>query len=69
MLVEQTEIYEIVKKAVTDAIKQERLNLYFTMLPEVNDSEMQEIVTDLGIPAPKEDDEYIDITEFLANEN
>ena len=69
MLVEQTEIYNIVKKAVTDAIKQERLNLYFTMLPEVNDSEMQEIVTDLGIPAPKEDDEYIDITEFLANEN
>ena len=69
MLVEQTEIYDIVKKAVTDAIKQERLNLYFTMLPEVNDSEMQEIVTDLGIPAPKEDDEYIDITEFLANEN
>jgi len=69
MLVEQTEIYEIVKKAVTDAIKQERLNLYFTMLPEVNDSEMQEIVTELGIPDPKEDDEYIDITDFFANEN
>jgi hypothetical protein len=69
MVVEQTEIYNLVKRAVTEAIHQERVNLYFSMLPAVDDAEMDEIRTELGSPSVQKIEDYIDITELLANEN
>ena len=69
MVVEQTEIYNLVKRAVTDAIHQERMNLYFSMLPEVDESEMREIISELGSPSKNNEEDYIDITELFVNEN
>jgi len=60
MVVEQTEIYNLVKRAVTEAIHQERVNLYFSMLPAVDDSEMDEIRTELGSPFVQKLEDYLD---------
>lgn len=67
MVVEQTEIYNLVKRAVTDAIHLERVNLYFSMLPSVDEIEMDEIIAELGSPSVQKTEDYIDITELFSN--
>ncbi len=53
--------------AVTEAIREERINLYFSLLPDVSDEEMRDI--EKTFSAPAENDEYEDISGWFLSES
>jgi hypothetical protein len=57
----------IVKESVIEAIKAERFKFYESMLFEVTEPEMNDIINLYG-PKPVEK-QYIDITDWFGNEN
>ncbi len=61
------EFYDLIKMAVAEAIREERVNLYFSLLPNVSDNEMQDI--EKSFTSLDETTEYEDITDWFINES
>ncbi|MBI5325484.1 MAG: hypothetical protein HZB41_09495 [Ignavibacteriae bacterium] len=61
----QNDMYIMIKRAVSEAIKEERMNLYSSLLPEVDDEEMKDIISKHGTPS--KNNEYDDITNLIIN--
>jgi hypothetical protein len=57
----------IVKESVIEAIKTERFKFYESLISEVTEPEMNDIINLYG-PNPV-DKQYIDITDWFGNEN
>ncbi len=64
---DSSEIYKMIKLAVTEAIREEKMNMYFASLPTVSDAEMQEI-DQLSLPSDNSED-YLNITSWFSNAN
>jgi len=65
--IQKIELYKIIKSAVSEAIREERINLYFSMLPYAADdenAELENIVT-----TADSDNDYIDISDMFADES
>ena len=56
MVIKNQELYELIKKAVKEAMEEEALKLRLEMLPHVTDKEQQEIEKLFGKEPPKEKD-------------
>ncbi len=54
---DSSEIYKMIKLAVTEAIREEKMNMYFASLPTVSDAEMQEI-DQLSLPSDNSEDYF-----------
>ncbi len=64
---DSSEIYKMIKLAVTEAMREEKMNMFFASLADVSDEEMQEIER---IPLPSDNSEdYLNISSWFANEN
>ncbi|OGU10890.1 MAG: hypothetical protein A2X61_16805 [Ignavibacteria bacterium GWB2_35_12] len=63
----QNDMYLMIKRAVSEAIKEERMNLYFSLLPEVDDEEMKDIISQQG--GPQKNNEYEDLNSLIDAEN
>ncbi len=57
----------LIKESVTEALSEERMSFYETVIPFVSDIEMQDIVNTHGDKPEKT--EYVDMTSWFANEN
>ena len=64
---DSSEIYKMIKLAVTEAIREEKMNMFFASLPTVSEAEMQEIDT-LPLPSDNSED-YLNISSWFANAN
>ncbi|MCL5990659.1 MAG: hypothetical protein M1419_00970 [Bacteroidetes bacterium] len=63
----QNDMYLMIKRAVSEAIKEGRMNLYLSLLPEVDDEEMKDIISKLGTPS--KNDEYEKLNSLINAEN
>ncbi|MBE9011529.1 hypothetical protein IQ250_15070 [Pseudanabaenaceae cyanobacterium LEGE 13415] len=63
------ELKALIKESVREVIREERLNLCQALIPYVSDEEQQEIEAEFGSPDDDEDDEWIDMTEWVKNGN
>ena len=57
----------LIKEAISETIKAERMKLIEAIIPKVSELEMEDIIDLYGNkPEPKE---YVDMTSWLENEN
>lgn len=61
------ELKAIIKESVQEALKEERLLLYQTLIPYITDQEQTDIENELGKPSDYEADEMIDMTNWVKN--
>ncbi|MHA1887514.1 MAG: hypothetical protein ACTSX0_05785 [Promethearchaeota archaeon] len=60
---------EILKESVREVIKEERMTLYEIMIPYVSDKELNEIHKKYGSPSDYDEGDFVDMTEWIRNEN
>ncbi len=65
---EATTLKAIIKESVREVIQEERLFLLQSLIPPVNNQEMQEIVEKFDSPSNYEEDKFVDMTDWLNYE-
>lgn len=58
----------IIKETVKEALQEERLSLLESLIPPVNNQEMQEIVEKFDSPSNYDEDEFVDMAYWLNYE-
>ncbi len=58
---------EIIKQTVKEALKEERLVLYDTLIPTVSSEEQAEIDSVSGSPEDYDETEFEDMTDWVLN--
>ncbi|MFM7441172.1 MAG: hypothetical protein ACKO2V_21680 [Snowella sp.] len=64
---ETQELKTLIKESVREVLREERLILCHTLMPYISEPEQKEIETELGSPSDYEDDELIDMTDWVKN--
>jgi hypothetical protein len=59
------ELKTLIKESVREVIKEERLALCDALIPYIDPVEQAEIESEFGIPADYEDQELIDMTNWI----
>jgi hypothetical protein len=59
------ELKTLIKESVREVIKEERLALCDALIPYIDPAEQAEIESEFGIPADYEDQELIDMTNWI----
>ena len=62
---ETQELKILIKESVREVLREERLMLCQILMPYVSDDEQSEINADFGCPADYEDDELVDMTDWV----
>ena len=52
--IEETQLYELIKRAVREVIREEEFALFLSRIPEMSDEEMEEINAQGDIPGPED---------------
>jgi len=60
-----SELKVLIKESVREVLREERLLLCQILMPYVSDDEQAEIDADFGSPSYYEDDELIDMTDWV----
>ena len=60
-----SELKVLIKESVREVLREERLLLCQILMPYVSDDEQAEIEADFGSPSDYEDDELIDMTDWV----
>ena len=60
-----SELKVLIKESVREVLREERLLLCQILMPYVSDYEQAEIDADFGSPSDYEDDELIDMTDWV----
>ncbi len=61
----QAELKQLIKESVREVLKEERLGLYELLIPYVSNEEMKEIKEKYGIPSNYDENEFVDMTEWV----
>ena len=64
-----SELKVLIKESVREVLREERLLLCQILMPYVSDDEQSEIDADFGFPSDYEDDELIDMTDWVKYSN
>ncbi len=59
----------LIKESIREVLKEEGLSIIKTSIPDVSDEEQAEINAQFGSPSDYEDQELIDMTEWVKNGN
>ncbi len=60
------ELKKLIKESVKEAIKEERINLYLSIIPYVTEKEQKEIERLYGDPSKYDEKKFKDITKWLG---
>lgn len=60
-----SELKVLIKESVREVLREERLLLCQILMPYVSDDEQAEIDADFGSPSDYEDDELVDMTDWV----
>ena len=63
----QQKLELLIKSAVAEAIREERFNLQFALLPTVTNKELKEIEAQFGEPKNYQNSDYEDITNWFGS--
>lgn len=63
----KTLIQETVRETMLEVLKKERLALCLALIPRVSDREMREIEEQFGSPSDYDQDEFINMTDWVRN--
>jgi len=63
----KTLIQETVIETMLEVLKKERLALCLALIPRVSDREMREIEKQFGSPSDYDQDEFINMTDWVRN--
>lgn len=55
----------LIKESIREVLQEERLSLIQVLIPSVNDQEMQEISEKFGTPDNYNEDDFVDMTNWL----
>lgn len=66
---ENQELKNLIKESVREVLREERLLLCNMLMPYVSDQEQEELDQELGKPQDYENEELIDMTDWLNNES
>ena len=62
---ETKELKILIKESVREVLREERLMLCHDLIPYVTDEEQEEIEANIGSPSDHENDELIDMTNWV----
>lgn len=62
---ETQELKALIKESVGEVLREERLLLCQVLMPYISDEEQAEIETEFGFPSDYNDDELIDMTNWV----
>ena len=65
MNIEEKALKDIIKQSIKEVLREERLNLYLSILPRVSNKEMKEIERLYGSPEDYNKADFIDKTDWL----
>lgn len=60
------ELKKVIKESVKEAIKEERLNLYLSIIPYVSKKEQKEIEKLYGEPSKYDETKFKDMTKWIG---
>ncbi len=63
------ELKEMIKQSVREVLKEERLALYEILVPDVSKKELEEIRDKFGMPDRYSEEDFVDMTDWIKNEN
>ena len=66
-MMEIQELRALIKESVREVLQEERLLLQQVLIPFVSDEEQTELDAIFGSPANYDDEEFIDMTEWVKN--
>ena len=64
---ENQELKALIKESVREVLREERLLLCQLLMPYISDEEQAEIEAEFGVPSDYEDEELIDMTDWVRN--
>ena len=64
---ETKELKALIKESVREVLREERLMLCGSLIPYITDEEQAEIEEEFGSPSDYENDEMIDMTDWVKN--
>jgi hypothetical protein len=63
----KTLIQQTVRETMIEVLKKERLALCLALIPRVSDKEMQEIQEQFGSPSDYDQNDFVDMTDWVRN--
>lgn len=63
------ELKALIKETMREVLQEERLQLCKILIPYVSDDEQREIEADFGVPLENDDDEVVDMTDWVKYGN
>jgi hypothetical protein len=67
--VEIQELKALIKETMREVLQEERLQLCKILIPYISDDEQREIEADFGVPLENDDDEVVDMTDWVKYGN
>ena len=64
---EKQELKALIKETMREVIQEERHNLCQILIPYVSESEQQELEAEFGIPLAENDEELVDLSDWVNN--
>ena len=59
----------LIKESVREVLSEEWFTLWRSVIPEVSDAEQAEIESSLGRPADYDREDFVDMTDWLSDED
>ncbi|HLP91089.1 MAG TPA: hypothetical protein VK184_21225 [Nostocaceae cyanobacterium] len=66
---ENQELKALIKESIREVLREERMLLCQVLIPYLSDEEQEELNAELGSPSDYEDEETIDMTDWVKNGN
>lgn len=66
---EAQELKALIKESLREVLREERLLQSKVLVPYVSDEEQQALETEFGSPSDCQDEEFIDMTDWVKNGN
>lgn len=63
------ELKALIKETMREVLQEERLQLCKILIPYISDDEQREIEADFGVPLENDDDEVVDMTDWVKYGN
>jgi hypothetical protein len=66
---EMETLKQLIKESIREVLKEERLSLMQVLIPDVSDQEMKEIIKKFDSPEKYDEDDFVDMTNWVNDES
>jgi hypothetical protein len=65
---ENQELKALIKESIREVLREEKMLLCQILIPYISDKEQEELNAEFGLPSDYENEETIDMTDWVQNE-